>query len=331
MIATIPSPTQGVWHLGPFPLRGYALCILAGIVVAIAVARRRYAARGGEPSVVLDVATWAVPLGVIGGRLYHVITSPEAYFGAGGDPVKVLYIWEGGLGIWGAVVLGGVGAWIGCRRAGVKLPPFGDALAPGIVLAQAVGRFGNWFNNELYGRPTELPWGLTVHQWDAAAGHAVRNPDGSAVVLGTFHPTFAYEAIWDVVVFVALIVVDRRRRLGHGRVFALYALLYAGGRFWIELLRTDPAEHILRLRLNVWTSLVVIAGAALYLVVSSRLRPGRESEVRRAVAVEPGPVHDQGPDQDHDQDPDQDPDPDHDQEPEPAGSTAGDDPAVDHR
>jgi prolipoprotein diacylglyceryl transferase len=282
--AVLPSPTQGVWHLGPLPLRAYALCILAGIVVAIWLGEKRWVARGGRPGEVLDVAAYAVPAGIVGGRLYHVITSPQAYFGEGGDPVKALYIWEGGLGIWGAVVLGGVGAWIGCRRLGIKLPPFADAIAPGIVLAQAIGRLGNWFNNELYGRATDLPWGLRVFDWDAGAGHA-REAAGEPVVLGTYHPAFAYEALWDVGSALVLIWADRRWRMGHGRVFALYVVLYTTGRAWIEALRIDPANHILGLRLNLWTSAVLFLGGVAYLVISARRRPGREADVRRGTTA----------------------------------------------
>ncbi len=278
-LATIPSPAQGVWHLGPVPLRAYALCILLGIAVAIYVGQRRWKARGGDPVVVMDVATWAVPFGVLGGRIYHVITSPEAYFGKGGDPIKALYIWEGGLGIWGAVLLGGVGAWIGCRRSGVKLAPFADAVAPGVVLAQAIGRVGNWFNNELYGRATDVPWGLQIHQWDSVAGEAVKDSAGNPVVLGTFHPAFLYESVWDVVTAAILVIADRRWRLGHGRVFALYVAVYSIGRGWIETLRIDDANLILGLRLNVWTSIVVFIGGLTYLIVSAKLRPGRETEL----------------------------------------------------
>ncbi|MGZ4603443.1 MAG: prolipoprotein diacylglyceryl transferase [Kineosporiaceae bacterium] len=279
--ATLPSPTQGVWQVGPFPLRAYALCILAGIVVAIWLGDRRWRQRGGRAGTVLDIAAWAVPFGIVGGRLYHVLTSWQPYFGAGGHPLQALYIWEGGLGIWGAVTLGAAGAYIGARRAGILMPPLADALAPGIVLAQAIGRWGNWFNNELYGRPTSLPWGLRIYEWDPAAGHAVTGPDGKAVVLGTFHPTFLYESLWDVMTAVVLILIDRRYRIGHGRLFATYALIYAAGRFWIEALRIDPANHILGLRLNLWTSLLVGLGALAYIIVSARLRPGREESVYR--------------------------------------------------
>jgi prolipoprotein diacylglyceryl transferase len=283
--AAIPSPSQGVWHLGPVPLRAYALCILLGIVVAVIISRRRWAERGGDPVVVIDIATWAVPFGVVGGRIYHVITSSEAYFGKGGDPVRALYVWEGGLGIWGAVVLGGVGAWIGCRRAGVRLPPFGDAIAPGILVAQAIGRWGNWFNNELYGRRTDLPWGLEIHDWDTGAGQAIRDASGHPVLLdGLYQPTFLYESIWDLAAAAVLVIADRRWKLGHGRVFALYAVIYTAGRGWIEALRIDDAHHILGLRLNDWTSIVVFIGGLIYLVVSARLRPGRETEVMRSPA-----------------------------------------------
>jgi prolipoprotein diacylglyceryl transferase len=284
--ATIPSPTQGVWHLGPLPLRAYALCILLGIVVAIWIGERRWRARGGPAGTVVDVAGWAVPFGIVGGRLYHVITSPQAYFGAGGHPWRAFAIWEGGLGIWGAVALGGIGAWIGVRRAGMLLPPFADAIAPGIVIAQAIGRWGNWFNNELYGRATDLPWALRVYDWDSGAGHAVRDTAGDPVVIGTFHPAFLYECVWDLGTAGVLIWADRRWRLGHGRVFALYVVLYTAGRAWIEALRIDEANHILGLRLNLWTAALGFLGGLAYLVISARRRPGREDDVRR---VRPAP------------------------------------------
>jgi prolipoprotein diacylglyceryl transferase len=279
--AYIPSPSEGVWHLGPLPLRGYALCILLGIAVAIVIGQRRWKARGGDPVVVVDIATWAVPFGVIGGRVYHVITTPDAYFGKGGDPVKVLYIWQGGLGIWGAVVLGGVGAWIAARRHGVKLPPFADAIAPGIVVAQAIGRVGNWFNNELYGRATTQPWGLKIYDWDSGTGRALHDDAGHAVLKGIYQPTFLYESIWDIFTAIVLVLADRRWKLGHGRVFALYVVIYSVGRGGIETLRIDEADHILGLRLNVWTSIVVFVGGLTYLIVSATLRPGRETDLLR--------------------------------------------------
>jgi prolipoprotein diacylglyceryl transferase len=278
--AAIPSPTQGVWDLGPLPVRAYALCILVGILVAVRLGDRRWRSRGGRPGAVLDIAAWAVPFGIVGGRLYHVITSWQPYFGPGGDPVRALFIWEGGLGIWGAVSLGGVGAWIGVRRLGLALPPMADVLAPGIVLAQGIGRWGNWFNNELYGRATSLPWGLRIYQWDQSAGHALPSAAHPAV-LGVFQPTFLYESLWDIALAGVLLGVDRRYRIGHGRLFALYVLLYTVGRGWIEALRVDPANRILGLRLNLWTSLLVGLGAAAYLLVSARQRPGREVSLER--------------------------------------------------
>ncbi|NLT54637.1 MAG: prolipoprotein diacylglyceryl transferase [Actinomycetales bacterium] len=288
MPAVIPSPTVGVWHLGPVPIRAYALCILAGIVVAIVLGELRWRRRGGRPGVVMDVAVWAVPFGVIGGRIYHVLTSFNDYFAPGKDALKAFRIWEGGLGIWGAIVLGGVGAWIGCRRAGVRLPPFGDTVAPGIVLAQAIGRWGNWFNNELYGRVTDLPWGLRVYEMDHSTGRVYLNTDGTPQLMDNrdvfYHPTFLYESLWNIGVFVALIWADRRFRLGHGRLFALYVVLYTAGRGWIEALRDDPSEYVLGLRLNIWTSAAVFLGGLVYLVVSRRLRPGRETDLDRGTA-----------------------------------------------
>jgi len=270
VVTAIPSPSQGVWHLGPVPLRAYALCILAGIAVAVWLTERRWRARGGLPGQVADVALWAVPFGIVGGRVYHVLSSPDAYFGPGGDPVLALYIWRGGLGIWGAVALGAVGAWLGCRRSGMSFPAFADALAPGLLLAQAVGRLGNWFNQELFGSPTDLPWGLAI---DAA-----HRPAGYADV-ATYHPTFLYELLWNVGCALVLIWADRRWRLGHGQVIWAYVVLYTLGRVWIEALRIDPAEVVLGLRLNIWTSILVgLLGVAGF-VVSRRRHRERETEV----------------------------------------------------
>jgi prolipoprotein diacylglyceryl transferase len=263
-LAVLPSPTQGVWELGPLPIRAYALCIVAGIVAAAVIAEKRWVARGGAPGDALDIAVWAVPFGIAGGRIYHVITSPRPYFGEGGDPMRAFAIWEGGLGIWGAIALGGVGAWIACRRRGIPLPAFADALAPGLLVAQAIGRLGNWFNNELHGGPTDLPWALRIYEW--SGGAAASGPDGEPVVLGYFHPTFLYELLWNLAAAALVIWADRRFRLGHGRAFALYVAAYCAGRLWIELLRTDPAETFLGVRLNVFTSIVVGLLAVAYLI-----------------------------------------------------------------
>jgi prolipoprotein diacylglyceryl transferase len=281
LLASFPSPAEGVWHLGPLPVRAYALCIIAGIGVALWLGERRWSARGGRRGDVTEIATWMVPFGIIGGRIYHVVSSPQAYFGDGGEPVKALYIWEGGLGIWGAIALGGVGAWIGCRRRGIPLPAFADALAPGIVLAQALGRLGNYFNQELFGRPTDLPWAVEI---DPAF-----RPDGFAEQ-ATYHPTVLYELLWNVGVAALVIWADRRFRLGHGRAFALYVAAYTVGRFWIEALRVDPANEVLGMRLNNWVSLLVLGGAMAYIVVSARRRPGRETPDELEARREPNPT-----------------------------------------
>ncbi len=270
--AVIPSPDQGVWYLGPLPIRAYALCIVAGVVLSLWLSERRWRERGGPAGTVYDVAVWAIPFGLVGARLYHVLSSPDAYFGPDGSPVKALYVWEGGLGIWGAVALGAVGAWIGVRRAGVKLPPFADAVAPGIVLAQAVGRWGNWFNQELFGKPTDVAWALEIDPLNRPTGYEQ---------FSTFHPTFLYECLWNLAVVAVVIWVDRRRRLGHGRAFALYVALYTLGRTWIEALRIDDAEMIGPFRLNVWTSVIVFVLAVAYIVVVGRRHPGREASVYR--------------------------------------------------
>ena len=260
-----PSPTTGVWNLGPLPVRAYAMCILAGIVVAIWMTQKRLATRGGKPGQVLDISAWAVPFGIVGGRIYHLITSPQAYFGEGGNPWNAFRVWEGGLGIWGAIALGALGAYIGCRRQGVRFLDFCDAAAPGILVAQAMGRFGNYFNNEIHGSPTDLPWGLKVYEWDQAAGHAVLDANGNPVVLGVFHPTFLYEAIFCLLLAGLLIWLDRRHDFRRGQIFALYVAGYPVGRGVIEFMRTDDANHILGLRVNSWVSILVfLLGVFLY-------------------------------------------------------------------
>lgn len=275
MLTYIPSPTVGALHLGPLAIRCYALCILAGIVVAVWLTQRRLEAKGGPEGAALDIATWAVPFGIVGGRLYHVITSPQAYFGKDGHPIDALKIWHGGLGIWGAIALGAVGAWIGCRRAGVRLAVLADAAAPGVALAEALGRWGNWFNNEVYGSATDLPWGLQIHEWDTLAGRAVTDAKGNAIVLGTFHPTFLYESIWCVLLAIALLWLDRRRQFAPGQLCGLLLMGYTIERLIVEKMRTDPANVILGQRLNVWTSILVfLLGLALYLVAARRARSG---------------------------------------------------------
>jgi prolipoprotein diacylglyceryl transferase len=279
VIAEIPSPVVAAWQIGPLTLRAYALCILAGIVVAVWIAGRRLADRGGDAAQALDVSAYAVPFGIVGGRVYHVITTPQPYFGEGGNPVDALKIWEGGLGIWGAVALGALGAWIGCRRSGVRFLDFVDSAAPGVAVAQAMGRWGNWFNNELFGRETDVPWALTIHDWDQGAGRAVRDASGDPVVLGTFHPTFLYESLFCLVLALALVLVDRAFDLRRGQVFALYVAGYPIGRVVLEFMRSDTANEILGLRVNVWTSaLVFLLGAVLFWMFGRRREPASTPE-----------------------------------------------------
>jgi prolipoprotein diacylglyceryl transferase len=255
-----------VWHLGVIPIRAYALCIVAGIFVALWLTSRRWRAAGGNDADVWDVAGWAVVFGIVGGRLYHVVSDPELYFEKGEHPIDALKIWDGGLGIWGAIALGALGAWIGCRRKGIRLTAFADAAAPGIVAAQGIGRWGNWFNNELYGGPTSLPWRLQIHDIDVVNGHSQACGFGhvGAMVCGYYQPTFLYESIWDLALAGVLIYVSRRVRLGRGNLFAIYVMGYTAGRAWIEALRHDHANHILGLRLNDWTSIIVFLGALVW-------------------------------------------------------------------
>jgi prolipoprotein diacylglyceryl transferase len=255
LLAAIPSPTTAVWHLGPVPIRAYALCIVAGIVAATLITEWRLRARGAHRWTSLDIAVWAVPCGIVGARAYHLITSPQAYFGAGGEPVRALYIWEGGLSIWGSVLGGALGAWIAARKLGLPLSVIADALAPGLPVAQAIGRLGNWFNNEVYGSLTTLPWGLQVHDMTTGATRP-----------GLYHPTFAYEAVWCLGVAAVVWAADRRFALGRGRAFAVYVLGYGVGRLWIEMLRIDEANTLLGIRLNVFTAAAAAVLALVYLV-----------------------------------------------------------------
>jgi prolipoprotein diacylglyceryl transferase len=261
-LAAIPSPTTAAWNLGPIPIRAYALCIVLGIVAACYITERRMRARGAPPYLVLDVAIWAVPAGIVGARFYSLITSPQQYFGNGHGALEWLQIWHGGLGIWGAVAGGAVGAWIACRQLGIPLSFVADALAPGLPVAQAIGRWGNWFNNELYGRRTTLPWGLKVYEMQDGKAFA---PDGEPIARpGLYHPTFLYESLWCLGVAALVWWLDRRYKFGKGRAFALYVMAYTVGRFWIEALREDEANHFLGMRLNNWTSIVVFLGALAY-------------------------------------------------------------------
>ncbi|OFT57127.1 prolipoprotein diacylglyceryl transferase [Corynebacterium sp. HMSC05H05] len=275
-LANIPSPPQGVWHLGPIPIRAYALCIITGIVVAMAISLRRYKARGGNPETVWDAAIVIIPAGIIGGRLYHVITDHQKYFGEGKNPWQAFNITAGGLGIIGAVALGALAVWVMMRRKGLPIAPLADAIAPSVILAQGIGRLGNYFNQELYGAETDVPWALDIYYRVNEAGqYAPLTGRSTGEVIASVHPTFLYELIWNVAVFFVLIWADRRFRLGHGRVFWLYVAGYTLGRFFIEFMRRDEANLILGLRVNTWVSaiLFIVAVAIFFMLQKGRETP----------------------------------------------------------
>ena len=269
---SIPSPSGGVLNLGPIPIRGYAIMIILGIIASVWVSERRWQARGGRAGDIQDIALWAVPFGVVGGRIYHVITDHDKYFGPGKSAWNALYVWHGGLGVWGAIALGAAGACIGARRKGMRLPPLFDVVGPTLLLAQGIGRWGNWFNQELFGKPTTLPWGLEIDYQNRPAGYWQYS---------TFHPTFLYEFIWDVLMFFVVVWAERRWKLGHGRVFALYVMAYCLGRGLIETLRIDEVElhDVLGLRWSDWMSIICFVAAAAYFVWAGRKHPGREDRV----------------------------------------------------
>lgn len=286
---SIPSPdlSWSGFSIGPLMVHTYALCLLAGIVAAVWLTSRRLTARGGPPEAVVDIAMWAVPFGIVGARIYHVLTHVGDYVD---DPLSVLYVWEGGIAILGSLIGGTVGAAIGCRRAGVRLWSFADALAPAMLLAQAIGRLGNWFNHELYGSPTTLPWGLEIPASNAAF------PDGLAD--GTlFHPLFLYEMTWNLLGMVAILLLERRVALRWGTAFGAYLVWYGAGRVWLELLRIDPTSVTpLGLPANVWGALAAVATGVTLIVVQRRrhpepetsvLRPGHEPATAPAAAGEP--------------------------------------------
>lgn len=263
--ASIPSPSQSLLEIGPLTIHYYALCIILGVVAAIWIGNKRFVALGGSPGVVSDVAILAVPSGIIGGRIYHVITSPELYFSSRGDWREAFYIWKGGLGIWGAISLGFLGAFVAYRRhprRNLSFANFADALAPGLLVAQAIGRWGNWFNKELFGGPLNAPWALEIPVRFRPSGYSSTE---------TFHPVFLYEYLWCLVVALILINLTKLRTFAPGSIFALYVALYSLGRGFIETIRVDDANLILGLRLNVWTSAILFISALIYLRRNNRL------------------------------------------------------------
>ena len=284
MILSIPSPDWSFFDLGPFRIHAYALCILAGIIVATVMTSRRLTKRGAEPGVVLDIILWAVPLGIIGARFYHVFTHPGDYFYDGADLLRTLYIWEGGNAIFGALIGGGIGAFIGCRMTGIRFWSFADALAPGLLLAQAFGRLGNWFNHELFGVPTTLPWGLEIESTNPAFPAGL--PDGTL-----FQPIFLYEIIWNLIGVAVLLYLDRKFSLRWGKLFGVYLIWYGIGRSFLESIRVDPSEIFLGIRTNVWASFAAIVIGIAIIWVQQRNHTGAELspyvEGREWVAPDP--------------------------------------------
>ncbi len=270
--ASIPSPTWSYFDLGPLRIHAYALCILLGIVVATVWTNRRLVARGAENWIVLDVILFAIPIGIVGARIYHVLTHPGDYFYEGADLWRTLYIWEGGNAIFGSLLGGAVGALIGARFAGLKFWSFADAVAPGLLVAQALGRLGNWFNNELFGLPTTLPWGLEIQPSNPA--FPVGLPAGTL-----FHPTFLYEMIWNLLGVVAIVVLERRLSLRWGRTFGLYLIWYGVGRSIFETIRIDPSGTLFGVRTNVWGALIAVLIGIVIIVVQGRRHPGAEESV----------------------------------------------------
>jgi prolipoprotein diacylglyceryl transferase len=262
-VAFLPSPARGVWHLGPLPVRAYSLCLVGGILLGVWVASRRYLRAGGRPAFIFDAATWAVPCGLAGARLYGVLTEYGSYFGAGHDWLRAFRVWDGGLGMPGAIAAGAAGAWLACRRAGVKVAPVAGAAAPGLAFGLALGCWGNWFTQQYYGRPSALPWAVEI-----SPAHRVPGYENYA----TFQPAFLYLAGWDVLTGLLVIWAARRFLLPGDRAFALWLALYAAGGYGAESLRIDAAHHLFGLRVNQWVLALVLAGALAYLYRTRRRR-----------------------------------------------------------
>ncbi|MBT2499915.1 prolipoprotein diacylglyceryl transferase [Agromyces sp. ISL-38] len=285
---SIPSPDWDGFEIpvpwGTLPIRAYALCILLGIILATIMTSRRLTKRGAEPGIVLDIVLWAVPLGIVGARLYHVLTHPGDYFYEGANvwnPFEhgaIWNIWEGGNAIYGSLIGGAIGAYIGCRMTGIRFWSFADALAPGLLLAQATGRLGNWFNHELFGSPTDLPWGLEISSDNAAFPAGLE--DGTL-----FHPTFLYEIVWNLAGVALILFLERKINLRWGKAFAVYLIWYGLGRSVFESIRVDPSEMFLGVRVNVWASFAaILLGIVIFLLQRRRhtgdeptpYEPGRE-------------------------------------------------------
>ena len=292
-INSIPSPTVSSFELGPVTIHFYALFILAGIVVATIVTSGRMKARGMEAGLAIDIAIWAVPFGIVGGRLFHVFTHANDYFGPGRDWTAMFKLWEGGLAIYGALIFGTLGAYIACQvdlkklritSAGIRFLSFADALVPGLLAAQALGRWGNFFNNELFGEPTDLPWGLEI-PW-ANPNYPNGLPEGIL-----FHPTFLYESLWSLLGIAVLLLLESRFNLRWGRMFAAYLMWYSLGRFFIEGIRLDPSDVFLGLRTNQWSAVIAfLIGLALLRIQYARHTGVEETGYLPGRSARPQPV-----------------------------------------
>ena len=281
-LTSIPSPQINSFMVGPFKIHFYALCILTGMILAIWIADRRLVQRGAKSGIALDIALWTIPIAVVGARIFHVLTHSGDYFFPGADLTAVFRIWEGGIAIYGGLIGGAVGAWIGSKRSGIRFWSFADAVAPGILLAQAIGRWGNYFNQELFGQPTTLPWGLEIDPSNPAFPRGL-----PAETL--FHPTFLYESLWSAIGVVLLLALDRRLNLRWGTMFGAYLIYYSLGRIITENLRIDPSDLILAIRTNVWSAIGgVVAGLAI-IYWQRRQHPGPETSVYKANAVDSSP------------------------------------------
>jgi prolipoprotein diacylglyceryl transferase len=291
---SIPSPDYSwqVIELNLFgwvlPIHTYALWILLGIILAVVITSRRLTKRGAEPGIVLDVALWAVPLGIIGARLYHVLTHPNDYFYPGAnvwnplEPGAIWNIWEGGNAIYGSLIGGAVGVLIACRITGLRFLSFADALAPGLLVAQAAGRLGNWFNHELFGSPTDLPWGLEIEFTNPAWPEGL--PEGTL-----FHPTFLYEIVWNLAGVAVILLLEHKGGLRWGKAFGVYLIWYGLGRAFLESIRVDPSEMLLGIRSNVWASFAAVLVGIVLIIVQNRRHTGLEPSVYVAGREWAGP------------------------------------------
>ncbi len=288
-VCYIPSPSISQLTLGFIHIRFYALSILAGILIAMYITTRRWKRVGGDFNQILDLVLVSLPAGIVGARLYHVITTPEKFFGSNGDFLEIFRIWNGGLGIWGGIFLGAIAACAFCKYRKYPASLLADAAAPAVLIAQGVGRLGNWFNQELYGAPTTLPWGLKLN-YDAtqAIGHAERCYDGLTCPEGTlFHPTFLYEMIWNFIGAALLIGFGKvlYKKLKAGSIFMLYVMWYTLGRVWIESLRIDFSHVFLGVRINVWVSIIVFIIATVAFALLQRSSSTRDSLIERLIDV----------------------------------------------